>query len=116
MEELKIEGSAFDNLREGINQCLKQVIFKMVGTGMKEGSVSASIKIEFDGEPANTFGEVILMPRIDCSVGFNVPYKATAKIPGPVGKMIKLRDGSDTIMIDGPEQVSMFDDQREGES
>lgn len=113
MEELRIEGAAFDKLREGINQCLKQVIFKMVGTNMKEGSVSASIKIEIDGEPADAYGEVILVPRIDCSVGFNVPYKATMRVNGPVGKMIRLRDGCSTVMIEGPEQVSMFE--QEGE-
>lgn len=113
MEELRVEGEAFDALREGINQCLTQMIFRMVQTGVDEGTVSAGIKITLAGDNQDDGDKVVTDPKIDFSVSYSVPYKASAKIPGPAGQKIVLRRGCRVAMIGGPKQVSMFE--QEGE-
>lgn len=110
MDELRVEAAAFDDLREGINQCLTQMIFRMVSTGVDEGTVSAQIKISLDGDNQDDGDKVTATPKLDFSVGFSVPYKVTSKIPGPVNQKIVLRRGCRVAMIGGPQQVSMFEE------
>ena len=115
MNELRIEAEQFRELREGINQCLTQMLFRMVQTGVNEGSISAGIKIEMNGENEDDGDKVTMEPKIDFSVSYSIPYKASAKIPGPYGQKIVLRRGCKVAMIGGPQQVSMFEEEEADE-